>query len=173
MPMTHFERLGLPRRFSIDRAELERLYLARSREVHPDFHAGTSAANQAESLAATAAVNEAYLILKDDFRRADYLLGLLGGPTAGEVKDMPQVFLMEMMEIREQIEEARTSGPNLTLHRLAASLRSQYETLLNQVGQRLEQLVNAEPNPVSLAAIRKDLNAAKVIRGLLRDLDND
>ena len=35
--LTHFERLGLPRRFRLDPAELERNYLAKSREVHPDF----------------------------------------------------------------------------------------------------------------------------------------
>ena len=37
---THFDRLGLPRRFLVDPAELERAYLERSREVHPDYHIG-------------------------------------------------------------------------------------------------------------------------------------
>ena len=43
---THFERLGLPRRFRLDPAELERNYLARSRTVHPD-HAGNARAKMA------------------------------------------------------------------------------------------------------------------------------
>ena len=32
----YFELLGLPRRFAVDLAELERRYLELSREVHPD-----------------------------------------------------------------------------------------------------------------------------------------
>ena len=35
---THFDRLGLPRRFALDGAAVERQYLARSRAVHPDYH---------------------------------------------------------------------------------------------------------------------------------------
>ena len=79
--VTHFERLGLPRRFPLDLAELERNYLARSRDVHPD-HAG----NDRASLEASAALNEAYAVVRDPFRRADYLLTLAGGPSAAEQK---------------------------------------------------------------------------------------
>jgi molecular chaperone HscB len=102
----HFERLGLPRRFSLDPAVLEAAYLERSRAVHPDFHHGASGGEQAASETLTAAVNEAYAALKDPFRRADHLLALLGGPTATEVKDLPPAFLMEMMDLREEIERA-------------------------------------------------------------------
>src|SRR5262245_42660667 len=99
---THFERLGLPRRFALDPAELERNYLARSREVHPD-HAG----NDRASLEASAALNEAYTILRDPFRRADYLLTLEGGPTAAEQKQAAPEFLEEMLDLRMRIEEVK------------------------------------------------------------------
>ena len=74
---THFERLGLPRRFRLDAAALEANYLARSREVHPDF-----TGNDPASLQASAALNEAYTTLREPFRRAEYLLNLEGGPSA-------------------------------------------------------------------------------------------
>jgi molecular chaperone HscB len=45
----HFERLGLPRRFVLDEADLEREYLARSRATHPDFHQGGSSSEQLAS----------------------------------------------------------------------------------------------------------------------------
>ena len=74
--VTHFERLGLPRRFALDGAEVERAYLARSRSLHPDFHALGSEAERRASEELSSALNEAYSILRDPFRRADYL-----GPT--------------------------------------------------------------------------------------------
>src|SRR3954454_8719783 len=100
--MTHFERLGLPRRFRLDPAELERNYLARSREVHPDFTGDDPA-----SLTESAALNEAYSTLRDPFRRAEYLLTVEGGPSAGDVKQMPPEFLEEMLDLRMRIEEVK------------------------------------------------------------------
>jgi len=158
-----FERLGLPRRFSIDPTALEAAYLDRSRAVHPDFHNQSSGGEQAASEALTAAVNEAYTTLKDPFRRAEHLLGLLGGPTATEVKDIPPAFLMEMMDLREAIELA------------APVLKAQYE---KEAKQRLDTIFTglvplfdkAEANPDARLAIRKELNAAKYLKGILRDL---
>src|SRR3954451_16054544 len=100
--MTHFERLGLPRRLFFDASELEANYLARSREVHPDF-----TGNDPASLHASAALNEAYTTLRDPFRRAEYLLNLEGGPSATEVKRMPAAFLEEMLDLRMRIEEVK------------------------------------------------------------------
>src|SRR5215510_661306 len=85
---THFDRLGLPRRYAIDPAELERNYLARSRELHPDFHQQAAGAQQRASMELTAALNDAYAVLKHSFRRAEYLLMLEGAPTAAEHKEM-------------------------------------------------------------------------------------
>ena len=56
----HFHRLGLPRRFVLDAAELERAYLAHSRAVHPDYHLTGSSGDLNASLELSAAVNEAY-----------------------------------------------------------------------------------------------------------------
>src|ERR1051326_3110147 len=99
---SHFERLGLPRRFRFDPAALEANYLARSRTVHPDF-----TGNDPASLHASAALNEAYTTLHDPFRRAEYLLKLEGGPSAADVKQMPAAFLEEMLELRMRIEEVK------------------------------------------------------------------
>src|SRR5438477_2007804 len=108
----HFTRLGLPRRFALEPAEVERQYLARSRAVHPDYHAAGSSADLAASLELSAAVNEAYNTLRDPFARAEYLLTLEGGPSAAEQKQMPPAFLAEMLEARERIEDTRAGCPD-------------------------------------------------------------
>src|SRR5215468_1083718 len=100
----HFHRLGLPRRFVLDAGALERAYLAHSRAVHPDYHLAGPSADLDASLELSAAVNEAYNILRDPFTRAEHLLALSGGPSAGEHRDMPMAFLVEMLDLREQIE---------------------------------------------------------------------
>ena len=106
----HFHRLGLPRRFVLDAGELERAYLAHSRAVHPDYHLAGASADLGASTELSAAVNEAYNTLRDPFTRAEHLLALEGGPSAGEHKQMPPAFLAEMLDLREQLELARGAG---------------------------------------------------------------
>ncbi len=153
-----FERLGLPRRFSIDPTVLEAAYLDRSRAVHPDFHHGGSGGEQAASETLTAAVNEAYTTLRDPFRRAEHLLALLGGPTATDVKDIPPAFLLEMMDLREEIERADAAGKA----RHEADAKSRLEAIFSGLVPLFDR--------GELVAIRKQLNAAKYLKGLLRDL---
>jgi molecular chaperone HscB len=169
----HFSRLGLPRRFSLDPAELERQYLARSRAIHPDYHLGGAAANLAASLELSAALNEAYTTLRDPFSRADYLLALEGGPTAAEQKQMPPAFLAEMLEAREQIEEARTANNACTsrIAELQHEFTTRYDGLIADIGDRFGKLAAYPDRQKALANIRSLLNAAKYVRGLIRDLN--
>jgi molecular chaperone HscB len=161
----YFERLGLPRRFSVDEAAVERQYLSQSRQLHPDFHGGATAGEQQAAIALTASLNQAYVTLKDPYRRAEYLLSLLGGPTAGQEKGQDQAFLMEMMETRERMDDVRAAGGDLS--ELEADLVRQYEDVLADVGGLFAK---PDPQPADLLAIRKQLNAAKTIQSLLRDL---
>jgi molecular chaperone HscB len=169
---SHFERLGLPRRFALDLAELERNYLARSREVHPD-HAG----NDRASLEASAALNEAYSVLRDPFRRADYLLTLAGGPSATEQKQASPEFLEEMLDLRMQIEEIKHSSDRGQRDKLEQQLSARREALLAGAGKRLDEISALAPDHARrrglLVLTRQDLNATKYIQGLLRDLDEE
>ena len=152
----HFERLGLPRRFSMNSAVLERLYLERSRDAHPDFASGDEDA--------AAALNEAYATLTDPFRRAEHLLALLGGPSAKDDKSLQPAFLMEMLELREAIEAAKGSAAETA--RIEADLLERTTVIADSLGERFGQAGGG-----ALAAIRRDMNCAKYLNGLLRDLN--
>jgi molecular chaperone HscB len=164
--ITHFERLGLPRGYPLDAAALEKNYLERSRVVHPD-HTG----NDPASLEASAALNEAYAVVRDPFRRAEYLLSLAGGPSPAAASQPPAEFLEEMLELRMAIEEAKAdSAARAELER---SLTARRGRLLDDVGEKLESLNAANDPAMALTAIRQSLNATKFINGLLRDLNED
>ena len=153
----HFERLGLPRRFSVDASDLERNYLARSREVHPDFHSGDTDAVED----ASAALNDAYATLRDPFRRAEHLLLLLGGPSAKDDKSLPPAFLMEMLELREVIETAKESPTEVA--RIEADLLARTDTLEQSLGTFFQEAD-------ARISIRRELNCVRYLSGLLRDL---
>lgn len=169
----YFHRLGLPRRFVLDASELERAYLAHSRAVHPDYHLTGSSGDLNASLELSATVNEAYNTLRDPFTRAEHLLALAGGPSAAEQKQMPPAFLAEMLDAREEIERAR--GNAAETDRLADVFAARFDKLMSEVGGLFQQLdVAPEANKANLLLrVRGLLNAAKYVRGLIRDLNSD
>jgi molecular chaperone HscB len=177
--LTHFERLGLPARFGLELAEVERAYLAQSRELHPDYHREGSAAQQRASLELSAALNEAYATLKQPFRRADYLLGLVGGPSAAEHKEMSPAFLEEMLELRMEIEDLRAEADpdSPGCRRMAQQLIERSAKLVQDLTSRFDELEAQPPGGPSRTAtlrrIRETLNAARYVSGLLRDLQAD
>src|SRR5205823_7350703 len=122
----------------------------------------------------SAAVNEAYHTLKDPFARAEYLLALDGGPTAAQQKQIPQAFLVEMLELRERVEEARAAGThdNPAVAALGAEFQARYDALMDEVAGRFtdyEDHATDDPMRAELRAqIRSLLNAAKYVRGLIR-----
>ena len=163
----HFERLGLPRRFLLDEAEIERQYLARSRALHPDFHQLGSSGEQSASLEMTARLNEAYTVLRDPFRRAEYLLALEGGPTAGEQKEMPAEFLEEILELRMAIAELDDAAAKTAMEQ---KLKARRSAMLAEVASDFTKLESGGERAALLKSIRGRLNALKYVQNLLRDL---
>jgi molecular chaperone HscB len=103
-----FATLGAERRFDLDLEALEKRHRELSRALHPDKFASASASERRASLEKAAQVNEAWRIVRDPIRRAEALFAVNGiaiGETS-EPKPAP-AFLMEMLELREELAEAR------------------------------------------------------------------
>jgi molecular chaperone HscB len=108
---SHFDLFGLPLKFSVDGAALERSYREIQSKVHPDRFAHAGDAERRASLQWTTRVNEAYRTLKDPVQRAKHLLELQGVDVAFENNTaMPPDFLVQQMEIREALEDAKDAA---------------------------------------------------------------
>jgi molecular chaperone HscB len=110
----YFTVFGLPRKLRVDADALQRRFYELSRQHHPDFHQGTDAARQAETLAQSALVNRAYRALRDPLPRVEYLIALEEGREiregATEKPKAPRELLQEMLEVQEALEEAKAEG---------------------------------------------------------------
>ena len=104
-----FELFGVPQRFEQDRAQLDERWRALQAEVHPDKFAADGAAAQRVAMQWAVRVNEAYQRLKDPLKRAAYLCGLQGAPVdLHNNTTMPPQFLIQQMEWREALDEAKS-----------------------------------------------------------------
>ena len=114
-----FALFGLPRDFALDVDRLDQGYRDRQAQVHPDRHAHRSDAEKRVSMQWATQVNEAYRTLRKPLLRARYLLELEGVDVAAENNTaMAPEFLMEQMEWREAVEEAREGGDMADLEHL-------------------------------------------------------
>lgn len=104
----HFELLGLVPAFALETGRLDRSYREIQSKIHPDRFAHAGDAERRASMQWSTQVNEAYRTLKSPVQRAKYLLELNGVDVAFESNTaMPADFLMEQMELRENLEQAR------------------------------------------------------------------
>ena len=106
---TDFEIFGIPLRFAQDRAQIDARWKELQREAHPDKFAAQGAAAQRLAMQWSVRINEAYQRLKNPMKRASYLCELHGAPINAENNTaMPSDFLMQQMEWREALDEAKT-----------------------------------------------------------------
>jgi molecular chaperone HscB len=147
----HFDLFGLAPAFAVEADALERSYREIQSKVHPDRFAHAGDAERRASLQWTTRVNEAYRTLKDPVQRAKHLLELKGVDVAFETNTaMPPEFLMQQMELRETLEEAKDAA---ALDALRTDLRKQKQVLQTAIADAIDS--------------RKDYNAAS---GLVRKL---
>lgn len=133
MARDHFEVLGVPRRYHLDGAELEEKYLALQKETHPDRFAKAAPKERLDAVVRNTELNDAYKVLKNDVKRAEYLLKLEGidlgdekpQATTGATKQLvvdPRL-LMEVMELRESLADARGEGDEAKVRELTADVQ--------------------------------------------------
>ncbi|MFT7463968.1 MAG: Fe-S protein assembly co-chaperone HscB [Pseudohongiellaceae bacterium] len=187
----HFVRLGQSPNDAFDADSAEGVYLALSRLTHPDFHGGDDAAGQALAVAHSALLNEAWRVLNDDQLRAEYSLELHDPGALERHNQLSPAFLMEAMELSEELESARETGCVKTIERIR---RDAYQAIQDRMigvtaactdtiariareahhpgaesGTLPTAMLNAHHwNTEQIATL---LNQARVYRRILRDTD--
>jgi molecular chaperone HscB len=146
----HFELFGLPPRFVVDAAALDRAYREIQSRVHPDKFVHAADTERRLSMQRATQVNEAYRTLKDPLARARYLLGLHGVDIQSETNTaMPAEFLVQQIEWREAVEEA--AGQSDSLDALALRLQNEMKQLYGE----LERSLDAAGHAQAAATVRK------------------
>lgn len=137
----YFELFDLPRRFSIDQDALEQKWKSISSKVHPDRFASASAVEKRVAVEWSAHANEAFRVLKEPLKRAEYLCQLAGIDTSERHPGAMDIdFLETQMSWREALAEADQSHHVIDLNALQASVQAASSRYEMQVGE----LINHE-----------------------------
>jgi molecular chaperone HscB len=120
--MDPFATFGVPATFDLELAEIERRYRDLQRTLHPDRFVSAPSSERQAALQKAVCVNEAYRTLRDPLSRARALLALRGHVVASDEKADP-MFLMEIMERREALSDARAKRDLDSVRKLATEVR--------------------------------------------------
>lgn len=145
-PEDPFERLGAPRRFALEEAQVRELQRAALAEVHPDRE--PDPVRRAMALRASAAISAAARTLLDPKLRAEWLIR---GTGVDPAPPPSSELLMEMLEWTERVDEARASGGEAIAAEVAA-LQTRRADLVRRLGEALDGGADPAPNRARLAA---------------------
>ena len=108
LTQNYFQLFDLPVGFAVDPVRLVEHYRELQRVIHPDRFASASEQERRLSMQGATFLNEALETLRDPLKRAHYLLRLRGiDPDRGQGQPMDPAFLMEQMELREELADLR------------------------------------------------------------------
>ena len=103
--MNYFELYDLPDRFHPDEALVKKKFYEQSKKYHPDFYANETDDKQQEVLELSTLNNKAFRVLSNPLKRIEYVLSLNNMMEEGDKYQLSQDFLMEMMDVNEEIME--------------------------------------------------------------------
>jgi curved DNA-binding protein CbpA len=161
-----FAILGIEPAFDLPPGRVEKAYLSRVAQIHPDLARDEDAASRA------AILNEARATLLDPERRAGALLQKLGGPSPEADRSLPASFLAEMLEVREETEAAVATGDQPRIEHWRTWAADRRRAVIAEVSS-LFASAGSPPVESSLREIRRMLNAWRYVERMLEQLHKD
>ena len=144
--MNYFELFEIPVQLKVDKTSLPRKYFELSRKYHPDFFVNGGEEEKKEALEKSALLNKALKTFQNPDETIKYVLQLKGLLQEEEKYELPPDFLMEVMEINEELMEAGTD-----------------KTLVPNMEIRIDQLQEEIYEPVKkiVESYQEDISAEK------------
>lgn len=142
--MNYFELFDIEQRFLPDQAMVKKKFYQLSRQFHPDFYGNGSDEEKEKALEMSALVNKAYQTLQNQDLLVKYVLKEAGLLEEDEKYQLSPDFLMEVMDLNEQLMDADEPETKTAIKTAIDQLNTQiYEpvqaTLENHPGNTLTQ----------------------------------
>ena len=135
----HFELFNLPPAFAMDAGALDAAYRDVQGQVHPDRFVNATDAEKRVAMQWATRANEAYQTLKNPQKRAQYMCELHGVDLKTESNTaMPMAFLMQQMEWREALGDAKSSKDLAALEALDEEVGNDRKARMIEIGKQLD-----------------------------------
>jgi len=136
--MDYYKLFGIPATPLADKILVKKKYFELSRQHHPDFADNTDESIMENNLAISSNINKAYKILTNTSLSVQYFLQYKNVITEEEKYPLPSDFLMDMMDINEILEEAKSSNNQALIDEVTENMKATEGDLYNEVKEIME-----------------------------------
>ncbi|MBC8369324.1 MAG: Fe-S protein assembly co-chaperone HscB [Planctomycetes bacterium] len=153
-----FELLGLPLTFDLDVSDIDASLRSAGLRWHPDRFATASAAERDHAEEQMAEFNVAHATLCNPLQRAIALLDVFACPYDPNGVNADPGFLMDMLEVKEQLHDAKQSNDSTALNKLIFDLRQREQQELSQLAKLFSEWETANNRTQDLPQLQQLLN---------------
>ncbi|RNL53991.1 Fe-S protein assembly co-chaperone HscB [Pedobacter jejuensis] len=153
----YFEFYELPVQFHPDLNAVKAKFYALSKKFHPDFYANESDDKQQEVLDLSTLNNKAYQVLSHPTKRLKYVLELKGIVETDEGYQLPQSFLMEMMDVNEALMDLEFEPDAEKLAKVKEDVNGIEQQLNDELNELTKQFDENPAESESLLGSIKDI----------------
>jgi molecular chaperone HscB len=166
----HFELLQLPVSFQPDLNSLNRNFLKLSRQFHPDYFANASSEEQQQALEQSAQLNQALQVLKNPSSTIKYILQLKGLLQEDEKYQLSPTFLMEVMDLNEELMEWEMEPDEAAGNKLKQTLKTLEDEIYREVAPILEHYQETPDSEKKLLQVKEYYYRKKYLDRMARAL---
>lgn len=168
--MTYFELYDLPISLKIDAVQLKQKFYELSRKFHPDFFSHATHEEQADVLEKSALVNKAFKTFSKEEETIKYVLQLKGLLQEEEKYQLSSDFLMEVMELNEQLMEAKMDNDAPKIAQLKSEIANLQLTIYEPVKAIVEHYKETVTTQEELLQVKEYYYRKKYLARILDSL---
>jgi len=165
--MNYFQLYDLPISFLPEQQQVKQKFYELSRKYHPDFYTQENEADQSEALENSSQVNKAYKVFQNKDETIKYVLQLKGLLEEEEKYQLPPDFLMEMMELNEQLTDAKMDGDSSAITALRKAIENQEREIYAPVKDIVENYEEGKTTTDQLLKIKEYYFKKKYLNRIL------
>jgi molecular chaperone HscB len=169
-----FDFYNLPVKLAIDQATLKKEFFEKSKKYHPDFFANATDEEQRAALEQSTVNTVAYKTLSNEDLRLEYILKQAGLINDEEKPSLPPDFLMEVMEMNEEVMELQFDFDPEVFKRLdgrAAHYEKELSEEKKQASHQFDHFENEEDRMKALQVLKNLYYKSKYLLRLRQTLN--
>ena len=165
--MDYFEMFEIPVSLQVDSITLKQRFYLLSRKFHPDFFTNENEMEQEAALEMSSLLNKAYKTFQDPEETIKYVLQLKGLLEDDEKYQLPPQFLMEMMELNEQLADAKLEGNDAAINSSKQSISILEEEMYVPVKSIIEGYLDGITSTTDLLKVKEYYFKKKYLKRIL------
>jgi molecular chaperone HscB len=170
--MNHFELFEIPVSLQPDTQRLKQKFYALSRKYHPDFYTRENEFEQAEALEKSSQVNKAFKVFQNRDETIKYVLQLKGLLEEEEKYSLPPHFLVEVMELNEQLMDAKMEGDAPATDKIKNAIAQLEEEIYEPVKSIVEGYEEGKTTTEELLSVKEYYYKKKYLNRILATIQS-